>query len=806
MFCRNAVQLRIRRFPSKSLHVNESIRRLRHEQTPIFKKESIMDFQIPLTNWLQLPEKGSQAAPRLCRYRKSFSLEAVPPQCRIKISADTRYKLYVNGKLSAIGPVKGDGQVWYADTVELSSYLHVGENILAVEVLSYPAMQAGNQSLFTTGTPGLYVLDLDGFGLSADAAWKCLEEPDFAIVPENFFFAPLHILENRRGDAVMDGWRESGYHDEDWESARSYTILDISQASVPGDLSERTIPAQFLRPRRFEGVKKLRRSDASEEAWNAFVQADKPLTLSANSVHTVELDAGEELTGFLSLRLHGGKGAKITLLTAESYVANDEKANADLIFSFPTKGDRADAENGVLYGFRDSYTAAGFAGEERYEPFWFRCFRYVGLTVETAEEPLTLTGFDFIQTGYPLAVKSYVETSDESLKGIWNISLRSLQNCMHETYEDCPFYEQLQYAMDSRSQILYTYAISGDDRLARKCMEDFRRSQRPDGMINCSWPTTRANVIPGFSIFYILMLEDHMMYVGDRDFLRGHLGAMDGVLEYFRRHLDARSLVGPTGGPNMQARYWSFIDWTDQWRPTTGVPDAVLRGPITMESFLYILGLTAAAHVNRWLNREDTAKEYEARAESVRAAIRRECRGETGMIQDGPGVEKYSQHGQVFAILTGTISPEEGTAFLEETMNKKNEYAQCSVAMAFYLFRAMEKTGLYARMDECWETWRNMLRLNLTTCVEDNVNQRSDCHAWGAAALYELPAVTLGVRPAAPGFERIAVRPIPGYLSWARGQVTTPHGPVKVQWKRLPDGKLDLQVEAPEGEVICVED
>lgn len=34
----------------------------------------------------------------------------------------------------------------------------------------------------------------------------------------------------------------------------------------------------------------------------------------------------------------------------------------------------------------------------------------------------------------------------------------------------------------------------------------------------------------------------------------------------------------------------------------------------------------------------------------------------------------------------------------------------------------------------------------------------------GALILYELPSAILGVRPAAPGYEEIAVEPVPGYL------------------------------------------
>ena len=122
--------------------------------------------------------------------------------------------------------------------------------------------------------------------------------------------------------------------------------------------------------------------------------------------------------------------------------------------------------------------------------------------------------------------------------------------------------------------------------------------------------------------------------------------------------------------------------------------------------------------------------------------------------------------------------------------------------MMYYLFRALEKTGLYDYADEKWDIWRSMVSMNLSTCVEDGVTGRSDCHAWGSLALYEWPSVALGVRPAAPGYEAIRIHPVPGRLESASGEVITKYGPVRVSWKKRGDGSLDLHYSAPEG--ICV--
>ena len=74
-----------------------------------------------------------------------------------------------------------------------------------------------------------------------------------------------------------------------------------------------------------------------------------------------------------------------------------------------------------------------------------------------------------------------------------------------------------------------------------------------------------------------------------------------------------------------------------------------------------------------------------------------------------------------------------------------------------------------------------MVENHLTTCVENDTDTRSDFHAWGALLCYELPAVILGVRPAAPGFPKVRIEPQVGTLREASGDVITPRGMIHVE-------------------------
>lgn len=761
------------------------------------------------SNWVWTPSWSAEdkEVPRIVHFRKELNLQAKPKRMDIQISADTRYKLYVNGCLAEVGPSRGDHQIWYYDRPDILPFFKQGKNVLAVSVLRYPKEpDAGNHGMFRTAVPGLYVTgwleDMDGnrYDISADESWRCKQDRKVSFYREEERFAPLIIHERAAGNQEIFGWKYASYDDGSWEHAKPYIRKLVPEAVSPGNLKPRTIPYLYRKKRMLQGIMDLEQSVHTQDEWKRFLTEGMAIEIPPHTEEIVVLDAGEEMTGYIKAAFSGGRGAKAEFLYAECYVLDGFIGPEQI----PVKGDRLDKENGHLQGYCDYYQVAGFGsagkkGElgalELYEPYWFRTFRLIRLHIITKEEPLVLHELNYEETGYPLEVSTFVETSDESLSRIWEISERTLRRCMHETYEDCPYYEQLQYIMDARSQILYTYSVSADDRLARKCLDDLRRSQRYDGLLNCSYPNCNSNIIPGFSIYYILILYDHMMYFGDRELVAAYMPVVEQILHFFERHLTREGYVEKVGGINMEARFWSFIDWAKEWNDTSGMPTAGLKGPLTMESLLYIYGLEHAARLMDFLHRSEDVQSLNQRAENVKLALRTYCMGENGMLQDGPGVEEYSQQCQVFALLTDTIDLEAGKRNLLRTMEEPG-YVQCTVAMRFYLFRALEKTGLYAYTDKYWDAWRNMLAMHCTTCVESEAYSRSECHAWGALILHELPAITLGVRPAAPGYRKVRIAPVLGYLEWARGEVATPRGEIRVSWK-IEDGVFKLDYEVP---------
>lgn len=734
-------------------------------------------------------------------FRRSFRVaDPEAARVRVSVSADSRYRLFLNGRPVCAGPCKGDAFTHYYETIELAGdTLQEGVNVLAAQVVHYPnrpirGKWTGPASVWRSDQGGWLlegnVEDAEGRvqeTLNTGSSWKCRRVPAAGLTLADETFT-LFVGGGERADGsfVPRDWASPDAEDAAWRDAVVVSeAYDPMYGGLPRWLlAPRPIPLMREEPAAF--VRVVRGSDPGRalEAGQA-----RPITVRPGERLWLEYDAGELVAGHPRLELRGGKGAVVRLLHSECYEYPPGPGGKR------NKGVRDDPEGKSLYGLEDEYRVRGDGSEadaEVYEPFHRRAFRFVQLTVEAAEEPLTIVRFDYRRTGYPLDALAEFACSDDSLNPLWKISLNTLRNCMHETYEDTPYYEQMGYEMDSRLQALFTYSVSGDDRLARKIMYDFHGSLMPTGMLQSRYPSVDRQIIPGFALYWIQMVHDHYVYFADERLVRTYLPTMDAILGWFDRKRDETGLVGA-----MPEAYWSFVDWTEEWRASAGALPAVKRGPLTVYNLMYADALEKAAELNGGLGRNDTAAEYRERAERIRQAARRECWSERrGLFRDGPGAEEYSRHAQIWAVLSGTATGPDARELMER-MLEEPDLARTSFAMSYYLFRALEATGLYSRTSALWQPWKEQVGLHLTAWVEDPVSERSDCHAWGALPLYEFTAELLGVKPGAAGYAKALVEPRLLGLRWARGTAATPRGPVRVEWFAEGD-EFTLKLDGPD--------
>ncbi|MFB3895907.1 MAG: hypothetical protein ACE14V_06350, partial [bacterium] len=109
--------------------------------------------------------------------RRAFTLKSIPKQAVVRVTADSQYRLYVNGMHVNRGPARGFQVSWPYDTLELAPYLKKGKNVIAVLVHNYGIgifqyIHWGYGGLLLSGTigkTGIIPKELDGAHLTENA-------------------------------------------------------------------------------------------------------------------------------------------------------------------------------------------------------------------------------------------------------------------------------------------------------------------------------------------------------------------------------------------------------------------------------------------------------------------------------------------------------------------------------------------------------------------------------------------------------------------------------------------------------------
>ncbi|KAL2062125.1 hypothetical protein VTL71DRAFT_6391 [Oculimacula yallundae] len=716
---------------------------------------SLNDNWIWISDWID--SSPTNTAGRIVKFTRNFSIDITPSSALLHISADTRYKIYVNGNRIAVGPCRSSLLIWYYDTMDISPYLQVGENEITILVLRYFAATRAAMPFERTSFPGLTVVGkIESSGSTVDL---CSKSDWTAQIDESVSF-PTGLID----DAFLHiSERVSPVTAPTLVVPRAYNMKTQNGDLLPWRLRSRPIPMSVESTVTMSIIRSLE-SSISVENWNICFSRSQALLLPQDSTHTIEVKADVHSTALVRWTFKAVKKSHVRLKITYSEGYELEPRSYPY---FRTKQDRLDVKNGHVLGPYDEVALNLSEGETViYEPFWFRTFRIMRVEIAVGSSPVELVSFDATQVNYPMAVKaSWTEPQDLHSEKIWDVSIRTMRNCMFDGYSDCPFYEQLQYSGDTRTVGLFHYLLSGDDRLMRLSINTFASSVTPEGLTQSRFPSHVPQIIAGFPLYWILQVCDHHLFFGDQAYSRSFLPRIDGVLEFFANHVDHLGLVS-----GLPYDAWQYVDWVTSWgatnnHPDKGVPTSGRKSNRhTYFSMLYAYVLKQVASLVRQVNRPAHAAEYESRAETLLVAIRKHCFDGTFYTDSTADIVDelaYSQHCQVFAVLSGASKPEDHARLLTAAFAKPH-FAKCSYMMKFYAFRAFAIAGDDVYESACenmWDPYRRMLANNLTTWEEDDVRQRSDCHAWGSVPIYEYCTELAGVRPIAPGSRKISFKP-----------------------------------------------
>lgn len=729
--------------------------------------------------WIAAAE-GSPTEFGVGHFRRTLTLDSVPQTFVVHVTADQRYRLFVNGQSVAFGPARGDLNHWRFDTVDLAPHLHQGENVVAAVVWNLGTLAPIAQWSHQTG----FLLQGDTAAeqaLDTSPAWRAIRNEAYAPVPVTWHdvqgYWAAGPIERVEGSRYPWQWEQPGYDDGAWAPARVVADAAGREASDSPSrwmLVPRSIPAMAEWPERLARVR---------QADNVVVPARFPIepadiTVAARQKATLLLDHDQLTTGYPELVVSGGSGATVRLQYAEAlYVPGTRE-----------KGNRDEVEGKEFVGPGDLFLPDG--GRERsFAPLWWRTWRYLLVTVETAAEPLTLHDLRATATRYPFERKARFASDRAELDRILDVGWHTARLCAHETYMDCPYYEQLQYVGDTRIQALVSYYMSGDGRLARNAIEQLDSSRTAEGLTLSRAPSALQQYIPPFSLWWIAMVHDYSRYQDDPGFVARMLPGVRAVLEWFAARRDP-------DGHLREMPWWNFVDWAREW--PNGVPPIGKDGGSAPWDLQLLLATEQAADLEQHVGSAVRAQEHRVTAASLRAAIRRRYWSEReGLFADTTGHDLFSQHTNALALLAGLV-PAPAAPALAERMLTDARLVPASVYFRHYLNTAVAAAGLGDRYVDLLDEWRGMLARGLTTWAESYEPSRSDCHAWGSSPNVELFRTVLGIDSAAPGFRKVRIAPHLGALTRVSGTVPHPQGEIAVSLERQRQSLL-VDIALPPG-------
>ena len=713
------------------------------------------------------PEGGVQT-PAVYVYRCVFEIEAAAT-VRLHVTADERYALFLDGKPLGVGPERGDPDHWFFETYDLP--LTPGRHVLAARVWSLGGLAPWAQRTVRHGLllapKSMEHVDLIGTGV---AGWECKRQDGIA------FHNPSAEMGTAAGvgpaetiDAASYPWGIEYGDGLGWQCAVAGERGNDGFTLYPFRPAHRLYPAVL--PPMFDvpiGALRIARSGGAVVDWSDFVTGGQ-VTVPPYSTATALVELPTYACFYPSVSVSGGAGATVRWTIAEA----------------PTpKDDRRVIDGKTFRGLNDTLIVDG--GSHRYlAPLWWRCGRWVEITVNTASGAVQLSDFVLQETRYPLPLIAPTEIDDPAMAKLLQICKRTVETCCHETYMDCPYYEQLMYVGDARLQCLTTYVISPDPRPAIKALAMIESSRSNFNHLPIDAAPGDSKFIPTFALQWIAMVHEFALYHDRPEIARAMLPAVRAILDRFFQHLSGGVLRSPAG--------WNFIDWAAAPFKFGVPPGGEVGGLSATINLTLLIALDQASTLETYVGEPELASLYLRRAGELASHIEQHFFDRSiRFFRETRDSDVLTEHAQALAVLSGRFDEKIGEFARDDRLIRSGPYFTHFVIQALY--QLADTDGVFLRL----KPWLDLPREGLFTTPETFGATRSDCHAWTAHPLYHSLATFAGVRPAAYGGRHLAIRPMLGPIRHMTASLPTPSGDLRIEYE-VGDESTEMLIDLPPG-------
>ncbi|WP_458628299.1 alpha-L-rhamnosidase-related protein [Winogradskyella sp. PC D3.3] len=725
-------------------------------------------------------------------FRHVFTLEKKMSEFIIFVSADNRYRLFVNGKRVCYGPSIGDTAHQRYETLNIADQLNVGKNVIAAEVVNFGEYRSVSQVTYQTA----FILQADR-NLNLDintgsADWKVIKNQAFSPVNITSEMMNAYYAAGPR-DRVDDSkypwdWNQLQFKDNHWLSPKSTTTeFAVGRGFLYGGawhLVPRTIPFMEEKIERFPEIIRVNGIEKNDDFLN-----NKATIIPKHSKVKILIDQKYHTTGYPELTYSKGKNSEIRITYAEALIKDvnpDEKVSDGNLNLVDLKGNRNDFEGKSIFGYYDILLLDG--GDHRfYKPLSRRTYRFIELEITTKEEALVLEDYHGVYTGYPFEEKAKVETGDPFLSKIWDAAWRTLRNSADEMYYDS-YYENLQYIGDTKIASLISIYVSGDDKLMRKAIQQFDDSRTSEGLTQSRYPSNIIQIIPPFSLIWVDMIYDYFMYRNDPEFLRQFIPGIKSVIDWFASRVDETGMV-------TNLKWWNFTDWTIDF--PSGIPQGADDGYSANIALQFAKTLDHAQAVFRYFNLEHEVKSYQTLSKTIKKSVLERCFDTNkGLIAETPDKKEFSQHTNILGILTDTFTQDIQSEIMKKVLEDETLF-QATIYFKFYLFRALQKVGLGDMYFNLLGSWRGMIDDGMTTYGETDINPRSECHAWSSSPNFDFLHTVAGIYPGEHSFKSVIIEPNLGKLKKLDVEFPHPQGMITIRYSKN-DNNINAEISMPE--------